>query len=112
VAGGILFFSRNFFFFLSPTDLRDGSTDRTFRAEKVGYRCNFINWSKICGATPIKILGAKSSQNLVIFRLFSDLFAHFSKAVLVVNNLKRTFKLQTFLYQVVKNGLLDPPQIT
>jgi len=32
----------------------------TFLAQMVGYRCNFKNWVKIWGATPIKIWGLQT----------------------------------------------------
>jgi len=42
-----------FLFFLSPQDLRDGSTDReTFIAQLVRYGCNFKNWVQNLGGDP------------------------------------------------------------
>jgi len=106
VAGGILFFIRSFFLFFS---FANGSSRWLYRqvtciAQKVGYtRCNFINWvQNLRRATPIKICGPKLAQ----ISWFSDCFATFSpispKRCMLSTIWKRTFKVQTFLYQMLK----------
>ena len=66
-----MYVCRSFFLSFSFFSFANGSSrliyrQRTFIAQKVGYRYNFINWDQNLGVTPIKISGPKISPNFVI----------------------------------------------
>ena len=82
----------------SPNPLGSGAWSRIFLAIVPEKKYPKLV-SKFWGSPPKKICrGSKLAQ----ISRFSDLFAHFSKTVRDIANVKRICNLRTFLYQMVK----------